>query len=181
MLKWFKPTWMVDSIYQIEPSELKRYGIQLVLVDLDNTLIAWDYPEATKESIQWINAVKDEEIEVVIISNNSKKRVMKVASVLGLPFIPNASKPSVKGFQEVMARHAVTRSELVMVGDQLLTDVLGANRAGIRSVLVKPILDSDAWNTKINRAIEKFLMKRLMKKYQDVEWRDSLDHPISKG
>lgn len=166
---------MVESIYDISPQRLKELDIKLVLTDLDNTLIAWNYPEATDESIQWIEDVKNEGIEVAIISNNSQKRVEKVASVLKLPFIARAFKPSRRGIHLALEKFDVKENELIMVGDQLFTDVLGANRAGVKNVLVKPILASDAWGTKLNRLLEFFFMRRLKSRYPDLEWSESID------
>lgn len=62
-----------------------------------------------------------------------------------------------------------------MVGDQLLTDILGANRAGLRTILVRPIVQSDAWNTSINRFFERFIMRHLLNKNPDMKWRNELD------
>ncbi|WP_080146160.1 YqeG family HAD IIIA-type phosphatase [Marinilactibacillus piezotolerans] len=178
MLNSFKPTWMVRSIYQITPQQLKQNKIKAVLTDLDNTLIAWNNPEATEETLEWIERMKEHGIKVIIISNNKAKRVSKVATILDLEFIPNARKPFQKGFKEAQEIYDLTKKDLLMVGDQIITDIKGANNAGIRSVLVKPILDSDAWNTRFNRMIELRIMNYLIKKNPDMKWRDSLDEPI---
>lgn len=178
MLNWFKPTWMVKSIYNIDPQTLKDLGIKLVLTDLDNTLIAWNHPEATENSMRWIEAVKASGLEVAIISNNSPKRVKKVAAVLGLPFIAKALKPSPRGIYRGIEKFGVDKQEILMVGDQLLTDIFAANRAGVRSALVKPLLSTDAWTTKFNRFIEILLMRRMNRKYNDMSWSDSINEPI---
>ncbi|SJN21588.1 Hydrolase, HAD subfamily IIIA [Marinilactibacillus psychrotolerans 42ea] len=178
MLNSFKPTWMVNSIYQITPEQLKRKNIKTVLTDLDNTLIAWNNPEATEETLEWIERMKASGINVVIISNNKAKRVSKVATILELEFIPNAMKPFQKGFKQAQEKFNLSKDELLMVGDQIITDIKGANHAGIRSVLVKPILNSDAWNTRFNRMIELKIMNYLIKKNPDMKWRDSLHEPV---
>lgn len=180
MLNSFKPTWMVNSIYQITPEQLKRNNIKTVLTDLDNTLIAWNNPEATEETLEWIELMKASGINVVIISNNKAKRVSKVATILELEFIPNAMKPLQKGFRQAQEKFDLSKDELLMVGDQIVTDIKGANHAGIKSVLVKPILDSDAWNTRFNRMIELKIMNYLIKKNPDMKWRDSLHEPVER-
>lgn len=174
MLNSFKPTWMVESIYQITPEQLKNAGIKAVLTDLDNTLIAWNNPEATEETIEWIKLMKENDIEVIILSNNTRKRVGKVASLLDLEFVPNALKPFQRGFNKALVEFELDKSEVMMVGDQIITDIKGANHAGIRSVLVKPILDSDAWNTRLNRFVELKIMNYLIEKDPDMKWRGSL-------
>lgn len=178
MLSLFKPTWMVESIYDIKPEQLKAYGIRMVLTDLDNTLIAWNHPDATKESLEWIQDVEDMGIPVVIVSNNRTGRVKKVADMLQLPFVSWAMKPFSRGFKKVMDTYDLDKSELIMVGDQMLTDVLGSNLFGLSCVLVKPLLASDAWNTKLNRWLELKIINYLVKKDPEMEWRDSLDKKI---
>ncbi|MEC6747639.1 YqeG family HAD IIIA-type phosphatase [Marinilactibacillus sp. XAAS-LB27] len=178
MLNSFKPTWMVNSIYQITPEQLKKKNIKVVLTDLDNTLIAWNNPEATEETLEWIELMKKSGIHVVIISNNKRKRVSKVATLLELDFIPSAMKPLQKGFKQAQAQFDMTKDEILMVGDQIITDIKGANHAGIRSVLVKPILDSDAWNTRFNRFVELKIMNYLIKKDPDMKWRNSIHERV---
>lgn len=174
MLKSFKPTWMVESIYQITPEQLRDENIKAVLTDLDNTLIAWNNPEATEETIEWIEVMKENNIKVIILSNNTRKRVGKVASILELDFVPNALKPFQRGFKQALKEFDLTKDEMMMVGDQIITDIKGANHAGIKSVLVKPILDSDAWNTRLNRFVELKIMNYLIEKNPDMKWRGSL-------
>lgn len=178
MLNSFKPTWMIESIYRLTPEQLKRENIKAVLTDLDNTLIAWNNPDATVETLEWIQQMKENDIKVMIISNNKRSRVEKVASILDLDFIPNAMKPLQRGFKKAQKTFHFDKSELLMVGDQVITDIKGANHAGIRSVLVKPILDSDAWNTRLNRFIELKIMDYLIKKDPEMKWRESLNEPI---
>lgn len=178
MFEGFKPTYMVESIYHITPDQLKKQNVRAVLADLDNTLIAWDNPEGTEETIQWIQTMKEHNLPVVILSNNKRKRVQPVANVLELDFVPRAMKPLQRGFKQAEKLLGVPKKELLMVGDQILTDIRGANTAGIRSVLVKPIIETDAWNTRINRFIELRIMNQLIKHNPDMEWRHSLDEPV---
>lgn len=178
MLENFKPTWMVHSIYSITIEQLKKQGIKAVLVDLDNTLIAWNQLEASQESIDWIKKVKKAGIQVMILSNNSGGRIEKVAKILGLNYIARSMKPLTRAFKLAEKELNLSSDEMVMVGDQLITDILGANRHGLRSILVKPLLTSDAWNTKINRFVELKIMKTLIKSNEGMEWRDSLDEPV---
>lgn len=175
MLNKFKPDWMVESIYQISAEHLRHHGFKAVFADLDNTLIAWNNPEGTAELLAWIEEMKENEIPVVIISNNSRDRIQKVAANLGLYYVPRSLKPSRRGFKKAAEKVGLPLSECVMVGDQLITDILGSKRAGMRNILVMPILDSDAWNTRINRFFERMIMKRLLKKDPDMIWRKKLE------
>lgn len=175
ILDRFEPTWMVESVYQITPHHLKELDISTVLVDLDNTLIAWDNPSGTAETVQWIEKLKKEDICIVIISNNSKKRVRVVADMLDVDFISNAMKPLTRGFNKALEHFGRSDGKTIVVGDQVMTDIHGANRVGLESVLVKPLVTSDSIVTLFNRKIEKKLLKYITQINPDMKWRDSLD------
>lgn len=175
MLDIFKPTYMVDSIYNITPEQLKDKGKKVVFTDLDNTLIAWNHPHATDELRTWLKDLRDAAIDVIVLSNNNEERVDKAVEGLGITHIASAFKPRRKGFNKAFETIDHNKDEVIMVGDQVITDIIGANRFKVDSVLVKPILDSDAWNTKFNRFIEYKILKQIVKHNPNMEWRSSLD------
>lgn len=169
----FLPNRMVHTPYDITADQLKQEGIKVVFTDLDNTLIAWDDETAPSHLVEWINHLKAAGIEVTIVSNNSEERVRKIADEVGVPFVYRAQKPLTTGFKRAMRLYAVRRDEVAMFGDQLLTDVFGGNRARLFTILVKPVKQSDAWNTKINRKIEKIVIA-LLKRKKPLTWEDQL-------
>lgn len=175
MLENFKPTWMVENVYQISPDKLLKHNIKAVFADLDNTLVAWNNPNGTPELRTWIDEIKASGIPVVIVSNNKAERIKVVADHLGLQFVARSFKPSKSGYRRAAKKVGVPLENCVMVGDQLITDIQGANRANMRSILVRPIIASDAWNTSINRFFERFIMKHLLHKNPDMKWRNELD------
>lgn len=175
MLSLFKPTYMIESVYNISPQELIDRGKKVVFADLDNTLIAWNHPEATIELIEWIKLLKENDIQVIVLSNNNEARVKKAVENIGVIHIPAAFKPRRKGFQKAFEAVDQPKENIIMVGDQVITDIVGANRFKIDSILVKPILSSDAWNTKFNRFIEYNILKLLVKYNPEMEWSKSLD------
>lgn len=175
MFKKFKPVWMVESVYQVSAEQLAKHQIKAVFCDLDNTLIAWNNPGGTEELLAWIEEMKLNDIPVTIISNNSGDRVQKVAEHLKLHYIPRALKPLKKGYLQAAEQIGVPLEDCVMIGDQLITDVFGANRIGLRTILVIPILNSDAWNTRINRFFERIIMKKLLKDDPNMRWRKRLE------
>lgn len=175
MFNKFKPVWMVESVYQISAEQLEKHNIKAVFCDLDNTLIAWNNPNGTEELLAWIEEMKENNIHVMIVSNNKGDRVQKVAEHLKLHYIPRALKPLKKGYRQAIEQAGVPMDQCVMVGDQLITDIFGANRLGLRTILVIPILNSDAWNTRINRFFERIIMKKLLKDDPDMKWRKRLD------
>lgn len=176
MLNQFKPTWMIESIYNLTPDELKANGIKAILTDLDNTLIAWNNPSGTRELHQWLQQMAANQIPVIVVSNNNHDRVEKAVQRFGLPFVARALKPLKTGLKKALKEYQLQQDEVVMVGDQMLTDVLAANRMKIRSILVKPLMQTDAWNTRINRLMERKIQAQLAKKENfEIQWRNHLD------
>ena len=174
MLEIFKPTWMVKSIYTVSPDQLKDHGIRAVFSDLDNTLIAWNNPDGTPELRQWMTSLKAAGIPLIVISNNSKQRVARATASLKLPFISRALKPLSFGITRARRKLGLKPHEVVMVGDQLMTDVIAANRAGVYSILVQPLISTDKWVTWPNRVMDDLVEKRLKQKYPDTKWQEGL-------
>ena len=175
MFSNYKPTWMVEAIYQITPAQLKNLGIKAVLTDLDNTLIAWNNPDGTEELLTWILEMKNAGITVLVVSNNKDSRIKRVVEKFDLDYVARALKPTARGFKLAEKKLGLKPSEMLMVGDQIMTDIRGANAAGIRNVLVQPIVDTDGWNTRINRFFERKIMKYLSKKHPEMTWRGGLE------
>lgn len=166
---------MVNTIYSVSPAQLKEQGVRAVFSDLDNTLIAWNNPDGTPELKEWMDALQEAHIPLIVISNNSKERVGKAVNSLDLPFVSRSLKPLSFGIDRARKKLNLAKDEVVMVGDQLLTDVAAANQAGIRSILVRPLLNTDKWDTRINRFFERCVWKSLNKKYPDLKWQEDLN------
>lgn len=174
MLESFKPTWMVKTVYDLSPAQLKAEGIRAVFSDLDNTLIAWNNPDGTPELHQWMDELHRFGIPLIVISNNSADRVGRAVEPLHLPFVARSLKPLSWGINNARKRLGLNKHEVVMVGDQLMTDVMAAHRAGVRSVLVKPIISTDKWVTWPNRLMGNMIMKELQRRYPDMKWQEEL-------
>lgn len=159
----FKPTWTVKAIYGLTPERLHQQGIKAILTDLDNTLIAWNNPDGTPQLHQWLQAMQAAGITVMVVSNNNHDRIKRALNKLALPFVSRALKPLPVGINRAVAQLKLPKSQVVMIGDQLLTDVMAGNFAGVRTVLVQPLVTTDAWNTRINRFLEQFVFKMLGK------------------
>ncbi|WP_086351068.1 YqeG family HAD IIIA-type phosphatase [Candidatus Enterococcus clewellii] len=175
MFSNFKPTWMVDAIYKVTPAQLRELGIKAVLTDLDNTLIAWNNPDGTEELLVWIEEMRNAGLPVIVVSNNKDSRIKRAVEVFELDYVARAMKPLTKGFKEAQKKLNLKPEEMVMVGDQIMTDIRGANAAGIRNILVRPIVDTDGWNTRINRFFERIIMKHLAKKHPEMKWKGGLE------
>ena len=171
VLKNFLPNEHVKSVFEIQPDILKEQGIKGVITDLDNTLVAWDVKEATQEVIQWFNLMKEHDIKVTIISNNNEERVKVFSDPLETPFVSHAKKPLGHAFRAAAKAMDLNKEEIAVIGDQLLTDVLGGNRAGLHTILVVPIVQSDAKITRINRSIERRILNYFRKKGK-ISWEE---------
>jgi uncharacterized protein len=164
LLKRFLPNEHVKNIFEIKPSVLKEQGIKGIITDLDNTLVAWNVKEATPEVVNWFKLMKDNGIKVTIISNNKEDRVKMFSEPLGTPFVFSARKPLRRAFKTAAKQMELNKEEIVVVGDQLLTDVLGGNSAGFYTILVVPIVKTDEKITQVNRKIERKIMNYFRKK-----------------
>jgi HAD superfamily phosphatase (TIGR01668 family) len=171
VLKKFLPDEHVKSILDIHPEDLKKRGIKGIITDLDNTLVEWDRPNATPELVKWFEQIKKHNILVTIVSNNNEIRVKEFADPLQIPFIFQARKPLVRAFNKALSQMKIKKEEAVVIGDQLLTDVLGGNRSGFHTILVVPVAQTDGFITKFNRFAERRIMNWFRKKGM-IQWED---------
>ncbi|HLQ70927.1 MAG TPA: YqeG family HAD IIIA-type phosphatase [Bacillota bacterium] len=171
MLKRFIPNEYVKSIFDIRPTALLSKGIKGIITDLDNTLVPWNVNKPTEEIGNWIKKMKDNGIQVTIISNNNRLRVKTFSDPIEIPYVASARKPLGRAFRQATKQMKLKKEEVVVIGDQLLTDILGGNRAGYYTILVVPIVQSDAAITKFNRKIERKILNRLRRKGK-LKWED---------
>lgn len=160
----FLPNEYVKNVYHIQPEELENRGIKGIITDLDNTLIEWDRPNATPQLEEWFAKMKEHGIQVTVVSNNNEQRVKDFADPLGIPFIHSARKPLVRAFKRALTEMNLRAEEVVVIGDQVLTDVLGGNRVGLHTILVVPVAKTDGFMTRFNRKIERRIMRNMKKK-----------------
>lgn len=171
MLKRFMPNGHVKSIFDIHPDVLKEKGFKGIITDLDNTLVSWDVKEATSEVAQWFQLMQEHDVKVTIISNNKAERVKTFSEPLNIPFAFSAKKPLGRAFKVAARKMNLNKDEIVVVGDQIMTDVLGGNSAGFHTILVVPIVQTDGKLTKINRKIERRILKYMRKKGK-ITWEE---------
>lgn len=158
MFSLFLPNKYVDTIFEINVDDLKSLGIKGFVIDLDNTLVPWNVKSATDEIVEWLNKMEEANIKVMIFSNNNEERVSFFCKPLNTPYVAKARKPLGRAFHKARQEMGLKKEEMAIIGDQLLTDILGGNRAGLYTILVKPIVTTDAPITKFNRAIERFIL-----------------------
>ncbi len=173
MLEKMIPQLSVNSIYEIDLAALKKQGVKGIIADLDNTLVGAKVAAPTQRLIAWLKQLSDAGFKLVIVSNNNKARVASFAGPINIPFLPRAKKPIGSAFAKALAIMKLPPEQTVVIGDQLLTDVLGGNRMGLYTILVRPVdPNADGLFTKMNRKIEKIVLSAL-KKRGYMPWEDS--------
>ena len=163
----FKPTYIMESVEKIPFVLLERDNIKGLIFDVDNT-IATMGKGITDESYKWIKEAQNLGYKICILSNSiNLKKVRKIMSDLGVFGLCFAKKPSTKGFKMALNLLDLKKEEVIMIGDQLFTDVYGANRFGIKSILVNPINKKEGPFTLVKRPIEKVILKKLKEDKND--------------
>lgn len=174
--KHFIPKAYVHSIHDIDYAALAKSGKNVILTDLDNTLISYKETEPNPDLFAWLDKVRDLGFSVLIISNSEHKRVSHFASIIQLPFVNSARKPLKKGFKKALDLMGSDGHNAVLLGDQLLTDVWGGNRMGIEVFLVKAIeRKSERFVTRVNRRLEKFILNKV-KQHHYAHYIEGLIH-----
>lgn len=153
MLKKFYPKQYVESAYWISYETLYQKGIRGVIYDIDNTLAKHNEP-ADEKAVALFQVLKKQGISTCLLSNNKEPRVKAFADKVGSPYIYKASKPSVRNYGKAMEIMGTDMKHTVFIGDQIFTDIYGANRAGIYSILVKPINPKEEIQIVVKRALE---------------------------
>ncbi len=163
----FKPTYRVASVEKIPFVLLERDNIKGLIFDVDNT-IATMGKGITEGCYKWIKEAKELGYKICILSNSvNLKKVRKIMSDLGVLGLCFAKKPSTKGFKMALNLLDLKKEEVIMIGDQVFTDVLGANRFGIKSILVNPINKKEGPFTMLKRPFEKMILKKLKEDKND--------------
>jgi len=170
MIKKLIPTYYYNSIYDIDYQKLYDSGIRLILTDLDNTLISYKESMPNDDLKNIIIKLKNMGFEIIIVSNSSKGlRAKKFAEILDLKYTKMSLKPLKRGINKAikkLASRKYSKDEIILFGDQLMTDIFGANRAKISSVLVKAVdKQTDILPTRINRKLEIHFLKKIRRKY----------------
>lgn len=160
----FLPDIYQKSIYSIDYKSLKNAGIKIVLFDLDNTIAQINLTSPTKKLKDLFEDIKTIGLKPIIVSNNGKKRVEPFKDGLYVDAACHAFKPLKNKYKKIVNLYNVKPEEVAAIGDQMLTDVWGANRMGFTSILVNPISATDLHITKVNRLIENMIIRHFAKR-----------------
>ena len=157
MLKIFCPDFRFDSIASIPVEWLKKQQVERVILDVDNTLLPRDEVQLDADVLNWLELLRKNEIEIVLLSNNGGERLRKISEDAQIEAVSWA----VKGFKRALKRFGRQQGKVLVIGDQLLTDVLGAKRMGFTVLWVRSLQGKEFPMTRITRQIEKMLVRRL--------------------
>ncbi len=155
----FQPNLYIEKLENLPKDELYAKGYRNILIDLDNTLAPHYEKDIDENSRKILEDFIAAGFYVVIISNNHTGRVKRFLKGTDFHWIDTAMKPLKYGYKRLLKAHNLKVEETMTIGDQILTDVVGANRMGMYSILVHPLVDKDSFNTRINRIFERFLIR----------------------
>lgn len=158
MFRRFYPRQYLASAYDIPYERFREKGVRGVIFDIDNTLVPHDAP-ADGRARELFAHLRGLGFDTCLLSNNKERRVAEFAGQVGSRYIFKAGKPSVKGYEQAMEEMGTDRKTTLFVGDQLFTDIWGANRAGIYSVLTKPINPREEIQIVLKRIPERLVLR----------------------
>jgi hypothetical protein len=140
MIRYLKPRQYLNSVYDIDFGRLKKAGINTLIIDLDDTLLPRSESKIPIKTYSWIEKAKEEGFAVYLASNGSRvERLNKIAADLGIKGSALAFKPFPFAFRKIFSKAKIKAAEAAVIGDQLLTDILGGNLLGTHTILVKPL------------------------------------------
>ena len=163
MFDKFVPDIYEKSIYTIDYKQLKKRGIKCLIFDLNNTVAPSNLKKPNKKIKDLFEELKDMKFKVIIMSNEFKKRVEPFKDILGVDSAYFSMKPLKRKYNKVLQLYNFKDTQIACIGDQLVTDILGANRMGFTSILVNPISTSEFVTTRISRYFENIIIKYLTK------------------
>ncbi|MBX3113196.1 MAG: YqeG family HAD IIIA-type phosphatase [Fimbriimonadaceae bacterium] len=177
-IRRFSPVAALHTLEEVNLQELWNDGKRLILLDVDNTLLPWRAEEISKVTFDWITAARTIGFELCILSNTrNPERLERLSAKLDVPFIRDKFKPHPRMYELAVEKYKVHVDEAVMIGDQLLTDIWGANRAGIDAIWVKPIGKREFVGTRyFSRNVEK-IIGRFLYRYFQADGADAIDKP----
>ena len=172
MFKSFIPFAHAQSIFEIDVEFFKKHGIKVLFIDLDNTLDSYRSKLPSTRAKELIDKLSSAGIQPIIISNNRGKRVMTYANALGVEYVNSAGKPFPFKIKKAIKERNLANDEVMLVGDQIITDVQAGKNAGIRVILTEKIVKEDQPTTHFNRLFDRPIRKYHRKRGNLINWRN---------
>lgn len=147
------PRRMLRQVTEITPELLGEHGVKSLLLDFDNTIVPYTTDQPAPEVLRWLEAVRQRGVFLCVVSNSHRPRVVRFCERHDLACVTHSRKPFQKGIRKALLRYGLRPGETALAGDQIYTDVLGANCGGLMSILVRPLRLHNIW-LKLRRGLE---------------------------
>jgi len=141
----FLPTVMTESITDLTPAFLKHRGIELLMLDFDNTIVPYTTNVPTEKMAAWLREMVQSDVKICVVSNSKKDRVKIFCAEYGIDCITHARKPFSDGIRRCLSKYGLKPSQCALAGDQIFTDTLGARTCGLTAILVTAIDNHNIW------------------------------------
>lgn len=152
------------NIYDIDYNNLKENQIDTLLFDVDNTIAKVDDLNLSKDTKKLFDELKSRGFKIMLVSNNHTQRVIPIAQTLNIPMLADAGKPTKAAYDQALSIIKSSKENVVAVGDQLLSDIVGAKKYGIKAILVDPLSEENNIQTGMAQKLQKHMIKKLTKK-----------------
>lgn len=159
----FRPNMYKKNIFEIDYKKLKENGINCLIFDLDNTLGLIEHKRCPAKTKKLLKNLQDDFL-ILISSNNTKKRIKPYLDELGIGGVAFSLKPSTRGLRKIKRHYNLKKKEMVMIGDQIVTDIVSGNKFKIMTILVDPLGEKDLKITGLNRLVEARIIKYFKKR-----------------
>lgn len=158
------PNCYVKDVYDIDYKKLYKKGYRNIVFDIDNTILPVNDIAVPNELVDLFKDIKKIGFNICLVSNNKEPRVLPPATILGTAYLSEAKKPTKEGFDKALKVLGASVNDTIMVGDQMLSDIKGANEYGLYSILVEPVDDKYDIKTGTSRVLQNIMVKKLEKK-----------------
>jgi len=170
MRKRLIPFCHASNIYEVNLDFFVKHGVKYLFIDLDNTLDSYRQLSPLPHACKLKEDLSKLGIELIIVSNNTSNRVSNYANDLGVRYFSGVRKPFAFKLNRIIKQYNMKLDEIMMVGDQVVTDIQAANGAHVRSILVDKLVEEDQPTTRFNRIFDRIYRKQLIKKQLYKEW-----------
>jgi len=162
-----KPRVYLESLTKLNLNKIKStMKIKGMLIDLDNTTVAWGHDMIDEDTRKWIHNAKKTGYSICLVSNTHSGRVKKFAEIFDVPYLSNSCKPFHSSFKKALKIMGTDFAETMVIGDQIFTDIWGGNRLRLYTVLVSPLGKKDSLGTLIQRTLEKLIIGHWLKNHE---------------
>lgn len=155
------PTYFFKHVADINTEFLFSVKCQGLILDIDDTLAPQECRDPDESVLSWVKNLKDNQIKMILASNNSRERVSEFAKILDVPHIYQARKPFRRGLEQAIKILSLPKENIIMVGDQIFSDILGAKFTRINSILVEPLSPAKNFTLRIKRQLELPVRRKL--------------------